>query len=316
MKGVALVLGLLLLLGGGAVAGAQYAPVDLSLLDAYPSGAQAREFLTTQNALYAGAGAAALGLTLFIVGVLPGKKKAKASAPVKMTRPMTAETKPAEAKPVAQPAPAPLAAAPVAAAPVTPPPRPVAPPAAPVAAPIAAPVAEAPKPAPTPPPAPQPVAQAAPAPAPTPAPALAPAAAPAAAPEPPKPATPDPRILARKRISDLVTVNDAIKAFHAKTGAYPVAQGLQGAPDRGGNWVPGLAPDYLTELPVDPLGAPDNNGPQYYYVSDGSGYKLIVHGVSADGANVEVLGVKIDPARRNETGFWAYGFWTEGFAAI
>jgi hypothetical protein len=312
MKGVALVLGLLLLLGGGAVAGAQYAPVDLSLLDAYPSGAQAREFLTTQNALYAGAGAAALGLILFIVGVLPGKKKAKASAPVKMTRPMTAETKPAEAKPVAQPAPAPLAAAPVAAAPVTPPPRPVAPPAAPVAAPVA----EASKPAPTPQPAPQPVAQAAPAPAPTPAPALAPAAAPAAAPEPPKPATPDPRMLARKRISDLVTVNDAIKAFHAKTGAYPVAQGLQGAPDRGGNWVPGLAPDYLAELPVDPLGAPDNNGPQYYYVSDGSGYKLIVHGVSADGANVEVLGVKIDPARRNETGFWAYGFWTEGFAAI
>ena len=64
------------------------------------------------------------------------------------------------------------------------------------------------------------------------------------------------------------------------------------------------------------MGAPDNNGPQYYYVSDGSGYKLIVHGVSPDGANVEVLGVKIDPARRNENGFWAYGFWTEGFAAI
>lgn len=313
MKGVALVLGLLLLLGGGAVAGAQYAPVDLSLLDAYPSGAQAREFLTTQNALYAGAGAAALGLILFIVGVLPGKKKVKASAPVKMTKPMTAETKPAEPKPVAQPAPAPVAAAPVAAAPVAaPPPRPVAPPPAP--APVAAPVAEAPKPAPTPPPAPQPVAQAAPAPAPTPAPA--PAAAPAAEPEPAKPAAPDPRMLARKRISDLVTVNDAIKAFHAKTGAYPVAQGLQGAPDRGGNWVPGLAPDYLAELPVDPLGAPGNDGPQYYYVSDGSGYKLIVHGVSPDGANVEVLGVKIDPARRNETGFWAYGFWTEGFAAI
>ena len=30
----------------------------------------------------------------------------------------------------------------------------------------------------------------------------------------------------------------------------------------------------------------------------------------------ERTGVKIDPARRNENGFWAYGFWTEGFAAI
>ena len=71
MKGVALVLGLLLLLGGGAVAGAQYAPVDLSLLDAYPSGAQAREFLTTQNALYAGAGAAAEATPAFFASIAP-----------------------------------------------------------------------------------------------------------------------------------------------------------------------------------------------------------------------------------------------------
>lgn len=96
-------------------------------------------------------------------------------------------------------------------------------------------------------------------------------------------------------------------------GAYPAADGLQGEPDRGKNWVPGLVPEFLPELPRDPAGAADNNGPQYFYISDGLGYKLIAHGVSADGSSVEVLGIKIDPARRNENGYWAYGFWTEGF---
>lgn len=286
MKALALVLGLLLLLGGGAMAGAQYASIDLSSLG------EAQAFLNSQNALYAGAGVGALGLILCIVGVIPGKKKTKAAAAARMTTPM-----PIEPKTASQPAPTPAPG-------VAPEPRPATPPPPP------APVADAlkPAPAPTPPPAPQTVAQAAAAPAPV--------AAPATAPEPPEPAAPDPRTLARKRISDLVTINDALKAFHAKTGAYPVAPGLQGAPDRGKDWVPGLTPDFLAELPVDPVGAPDNNGPQYFYASDGSGYKLIVHGVSADGANVEVLGVKIDPARRNESGFWAYGFWTEDFAAI
>ena len=69
---------------------------------------------------------------------------------------------------------------------------------------------------------------------------------------------------------------------------------------------------FLPESPRDPAGAANNNGPQYFYISDGSGYKLIAHGVSADGSSVEVLGIKIDPARRNENGYWAYGFWTEG----
>ncbi len=249
MKGVVRVFGLLLLLGGGAVAGAQYAPVDLSLLG------QAQDFLKSQNALYAGGGVAALGLTLFVVGILPGGRNEK-RAPKAAVKPAAKMTSPS-------PAPMPQV-----------------------------------KPA-----------VAAPAPAPQPAPA------PAAAAQPPQPPSNDPRLLTRKRLSDLVTINDALKSFHAKTGAYPVAtDGLKGVIDRGNNWIPGLAPDYLPELPRDPGGAPDNNGPQYFYVSDGVGYKLIAHGVGADGSKVEVLGVKIDPGRTNEHGFWAYGFWTEAFA--
>jgi hypothetical protein len=262
LKSVVSVLGLLLLLGGGAVAGAQYVPVDLSSLG------QAQDFLKSQSALYAGGVAAALGLTLFVVGILPGGRNKK--------RAPKAAAKPAAAAPPPQSAPAEMPAEPVAAAPALQP---------------------APEPAAAPAPAPQP------------------APAPAAAAEPQKLASNDPRLLTRKRLSDLVTINDALKAFHAKTGAYPVAtDGLKGVIDRGNDWIPGLAPDYLPELPRDPGGAPDNNGPQYFYVSDGVGYKLIAHGVGADGSNVEVLGVKIDPGRTNENGFWAYGFWTEAFA--
>ena len=53
MKGVALLFGVLLLLGGGAVAGAQFAPQSsLSFLDSITG---AKEFLASQMALYAGA---------------------------------------------------------------------------------------------------------------------------------------------------------------------------------------------------------------------------------------------------------------------
>lgn len=239
------VLGLLLLLGGAAVAGLQYLPVDLSTV----GGAQ--EFLQSQFALYGGAGAAALGLILSIVGLLPGKKQATGSSP-RRTEPTPVEAKPA---------------------------------------PRAAKTAPSLDPSPAPQPAPAQVA----------------------AHETPKPAAPDPHLQTRQRISDLVTINNAIRAYHAKMGAYPAADGLQGEPDRGKNWVPGLVPEFLPELPRDPAGAADNNGPQYFYISDGPDYKLIAHGVSPDGSSVEVLGIKIDPARRNENGYWAYGFWTEGF---
>ena len=57
----------------------------------------------------------------------------------------------------------------------------------------------------------------------------------------------------RKRVQDLVTINDALKAYHAKNGAYPEGGGLAGANERGADWIPGLAPDFVKELPRDPM---------------------------------------------------------------
>ena len=292
MRGFLIFLGLLLVLGGGAVAAAQFAPVDLSMLD---SVAGAKEFLASQMALYAGGGAAGFGLLLIIIGAVSGGKKkekpARAAKPVKAEKAPAAE-KPADPKPAAgrpQPAPQP---------------------------------APAPKPQSAPKTQPAPAA-ARPAPAPQPA-----AARPAAAPAAPKPtasaqppasasaAPQDPRLLNRKRVSDLVTINDALKAYHAKHGAYPKADALAGFPERGAAWIKGLTPDFIPELPRDPAMSSDKAGPQYVYVSNGTDYKLLAQGVSLNGGtNVEVLGVRIDPTRQPTAENASFGFWTAGFAS-
>ena len=175
---------------------------------------------------------------------------------------------------------------------------------------------------------PQPTPQA----SPRPEPARAPTAKPQASANPPASAqatTPkaedsaaptwaqDPRLTNRKRVSDLVTINDALKAYHAKNRAYPKAEGLQGYPERGKAWIPGLSPDFIAELPRDPAQAGGNDGPQYLYASNGADYKLLATNVTlAGGTNVEVLGVKIDPSKQNTLEKAAFGFWTEAFATV
>lgn len=310
VRGFLIFLGLLLVLGGGAVAAAQYSPVDLSMLD---SVAGAKDFLLSPMALYAGGGAAGFGLLLIIIAAATGGKKKEKPAipapkakavPVKAEKVVAAE--PFEAKP------APKAEAPKPAPKPAPAPQP-------------APFAAAPKPAP----APQPVAAAPalqpapvrkPASAPAPQPAPAPAPKPVASGQPPASAAvdtraSDPRLMNRKRVSDLVSINDALKAYHKQNGVYPRAGGLAGFADRGAAWIPGLSPDFIAELPRDPAQSSDKSGPQYVYASDGKDYKLLAQGVSLiGGTNVEVLGVRIDPTRQPTPENCSFGYWTEGFA--
>jgi hypothetical protein len=350
VRGFLIFLGFLLLLGGGAVAGVQYAPIDLSTYQVFEQLPGSREFLRTQNALYAGGGAAAFGLLLMIIAVATGRKrKPKERAVIKppsMAREATGARKSrseivrATVKPPLAPQPA--------QAPATVAPPPLKQPAAPPVTAAQAPAPTAPRPAP---PAPQPVAAAPapqpavaqPAPLPKPAPAtVAPAPPPAsrvdtaevakakpqassqppagAAPVAPAPAPtpaagappPDPRMINRKRVQDLVTINDALKAYHTKTGGYPKAAELAGANERGAAWIPGLSPDFLADIPRDPLHAAAT---QYVYVSDGASYKLLASGASLVGSgNVEVLGIKIDQSRNPTQQNASFGFWTPDFA--
>lgn len=291
VRGFLIFLGLLLVLAGGAVAAAQYAPVDLSMLDSVNG---ARAFLTSQMALYAGGGAAGFGLLLMIIAAAAGGKKK--SKPEKFAAPAKAE--PVKA---AAPDPAPRKPEPQQAAPA---PKPAPQPAS---QPALQPAAAALRPAPA-------------APAPSPAPASTqPVHKPTASAQPPASASSvvlDPRLLNRKRVQDLVTINDALKAYQQKHGAYPKAGGLVGFPERGAAWIPGLAPDFLKTLPRDPAMSDDKAGPQYVYVSDGTDYKLLAQGVSlVGGTNVEVLGVRIDMTRQPTPENASFGFWTPGFAS-
>lgn len=359
MRGLIVLVGLLLLLGGGAAVGAQFAPIDVSAFQFLDSIPQAREFLTEHivakdpqtglmrsmpMALYAGGGAAGVGLLLIIVGAISGGKKTRKKVLVKATsmepdvgKPATKKVAPKAAPPEAAPSPipqplmtkapkgpppiAPAAAkpAPAAAAPV-PPPKPAAPVAPPpVAAAPAQPKPSAPQPAAVAPAPPRPAAPQPAAAAPTPRPVAstspAPGAKPQASGQPPA-ATgappPDPRLVNRKRVQDLVTINDALTSYYAKHGAYPKADGLAGANERGAAWIPGLSPEFLASIPRDPL---HGAGTQYVYVSDGANYKLLAQGASlVGGGNVEVLGIKIDPTRNPTQQNASFGFWTPPFA--
>jgi len=318
VRGLLIFLGLLLVLGGGAVAGAQFAPMDLAALPAldpvFNLAPGARDFLKTQEALYAGGGAAGLGLLMIIIATATGggkRKKARASTPAPSPKlaPETVAPPPPGPAPKAQeratkPAPAPQPAA-------APPPTPAARPAEAAPKPAAMPVPPATAAAP---PQPAPAAAIKPAPAQAPQSAVTPTAAPTAKPQASgqPPAAADPRLLNRKRVQDLVTINDALRNYYAKNGAYPKAEGLAGANERGAAWIPGLSPEFLASLPRDPQ---HNGVTQYVYASDGANYKLIAQGASLVGSgNVEVLGIKIDPTRNPTAQNAAFGFWTPPFA--
>lgn len=306
VRGFLIFLGLLLVLGGGAVAGAQYAnqyaSLDLLPLDAV---AGAKELLLSPMALYAGGGAAAFGLLLIIIAAATGgqkkptkkstdkKREPAAAAPAKQSakpqKPLTTDT-------LFDPEPAPVApqTAPVSPVPATP--RTVIrPPERPPQAPSDQPPWSQPAPAAS--------------------------AKPTASAHPPEgydalvATRSDPRLLNRKRVTDLVSMNDALKAYHAQHGSYPKAEGLLGYAERGEAWIPGLAPDFIPRLPSDPAGGAQPNV-QYVYASDGKNYKLLAQNVSLiGGTNVEVLGVRIDPTRRPTAENAAFGFWTPDFAS-
>lgn len=295
MRGFLIFLGLILMLAGAAAAGAQFAPVDLSMLDSIRG---ARELLLSPLALYAGGGTAAAGLLLVIAAAATGRRKDKPAGNRTAKASLATQAPAASSPAMAGPAPPDAPPAPgLAQKPPAPPPEPrrvtPPPPAPPASAPQAARPATAAAPIPTP--------------------SLA---KPTASGQPPASATLDPRLANRRRVQDLVTINDALKAYRARHGAYPKATGLAGFAERGEAWIPGLAPDFLKELPRDPALLSEPDGPQYVYASDGTGYKLLAQNISLVGSNnVEVLGVRFDPVRPPRAESAAFGFWTESFAA-
>lgn len=120
-----------------------------------------------------------------------------------------------------------------------------------------------------------------------------------------------------QRIQDLAAIEAALTAYHDANGVYPGSTGFQGYASNwgaslGADWIPGLQ---ATPLPRDPSMSEEPPS-QYLYFSNGTDYKLIAHLTDDCGPAVEAQGVRIDPARKDATHCWAYGFWTEGGAAF
>lgn len=107
------------------------------------------------------------------------------------------------------------------------------------------------------------------------------------------------------RINDFKVIQSALETYKLDNGTYPISDGAQSLSP---TWIPGLAPKYLSTVPVDPrklIGVPSR---QYLYLSDGREYKLISHAPEDFKFVSKSFPQLIDPKRNT----YAYGIWTEG----
>ena len=111
------------------------------------------------------------------------------------------------------------------------------------------------------------------------------------------------------RLRDFGKIYEALNAYKKDHGAFPVASFVTAYPNgvHSPNWIPGLAPKYLTQIPEDPRGSTDPTR-QYMYASDGRDFKIIAHAPEDFVPITKKLPQIIDPRRPT----WAYGIWTNG----
>lgn len=93
------------------------------------------------------------------------------------------------------------------------------------------------------------------------------------------------------RKSDLKQLQIALELYFENNNGYPSTNSVwyssesgDISPDNGGNYIPGLAPTYISVLPRDPRGGASQIVPpcsgwkaSYHYRSDGTNYKLLSH---------------------------------------
>jgi hypothetical protein len=118
-----------------------------------------------------------------------------------------------------------------------------------------------------------------------------------------------------ERIAALSTIEDALTRYHADNGAYPLSAdngaGWSGVGwnGEGDTWLPGLVPDYLAAVPVDPR-HDVNPYRQYIYRSNGAGYKLLSLVPEDCVYATEMNPALSDPKRNVYEQCYAYGVWT------
>lgn len=132
---------------------------------------------------------------------------------------------------------------------------------------------------------------------------------------PPARNTVSPAALFTQRVSDLQTIRAALLAYYNDHGRYPSTDNVwifnaEGQPQLG---LPDLVPGYLDAVPRDPIGTWDIDDPQYCYISDGTGFKLLARKTGESEMVKAHPVVSADPKRQTGNNIWAYGFWTPDY---
>lgn len=114
-----------------------------------------------------------------------------------------------------------------------------------------------------------------------------------------------------ERMKDLTRISDALIRYYVKYDRFPLGGvgDIQGRDGRfNPNWIDGLVPEFLSELPRDPRHS-NKYWKQYTYISDGLNFKLIAR-------NPEDCyeATFIDPSIADPKNPCAYGFYLPGAA--
>jgi len=112
-------------------------------------------------------------------------------------------------------------------------------------------------------------------------------------------------------VGHLRELERALGEYKAANGSYPVSDKWDGLFTSYGtsspNWIKGLAPKYISELPRDPR-MTESGSEQYIYMSDGIDFKLISHGQSECELFRKSVPELVDPARDcSAIGVWSTG---------
>ncbi len=112
-------------------------------------------------------------------------------------------------------------------------------------------------------------------------------------------------------VSHLRELQRALGEYKAANGSYPVSDKWDGLFSLYGtsspNWIKGLAPKYISELPRDPR-MTESGSEQYIYMSDGIDFKVISHGQSECELFRKSVPELVDPARDcSAIGVWSTG---------
>ncbi|MAU33789.1 hypothetical protein CL689_05610 [Candidatus Saccharibacteria bacterium] len=122
--------------------------------------------------------------------------------------------------------------------------------------------------------------------------------------------------------SAMSTIRDALLAYQAKTGAFPVTGTTASVgwryscayqPDNAG-FIPGLT-DIITTVPQAPCNAGTNNSDTFLYGSDGVGYKLIYIRASVSDTYRTFIPTAMRDTRWSSSQT-TWGYWTDDWASI